>query len=321
MPWGALPATIAKPSPRCGTISRGESRVQLRFELGDSQAPRGHAILYARVSGAEARYVATYCVVLPIPFSLGKYLPPIFAGQMPLEAMSQAMPDVSAMPIPLMLEDIASLPALRQLAERRGDDFCDLGTLALGDDTHRLTFAAEAANEYGQLYASYRRTWPDPDEAAPSASGSGPLADIDVDAMMATVLPERARLGEMARLISQARYAIEVGDRRQLETLTSDLQRLARSLPEKYRADQMLDAALRTDATGPRLAELYLQRAYKLADELYVEIPPIEQEIRALRNPASAEGEAEDLGTSDAADTKNTDENEHGERGAPPPTP
>ncbi|HEX6123381.1 MAG TPA: hypothetical protein VFY89_09480, partial [Ktedonobacterales bacterium] len=116
----------------------------------------------------------------------------------------------------------------------------------------------------------------------------GPLADIDVDAMVATMLPERARLNEMARLISQARYAMEVGDRRQLESLTGDLQRLGRSLPEKYRADQLIEAALRSDATGPRLAELYLQRAYKLADELYAEIPPIEQEIRALRDPGGA---------------------------------
>jgi hypothetical protein len=306
------------------TISRGEIRVQLRFELGDAQAPRGHAILYARVSGAAERYVATYCIVLPIPFSLGKYLPPIFAGQMPLDAMSQAMPDISAMPIPLMLEDVASLPALRQLAERRGDDYCDLGTVALGDDTHRLTFAAEAATEYGQLYASYRRTWPEPEEATSSPAGQGPLADIDVDAMMVTVLPERARLGELARLISQARYAMEGNDRRQLETLTGELRRLARSLPEKYRADQMIEAALRTDAVGPRLAELYLQRAYKLADELYAEIPPIEQEIRALRDPGSVPTErpagADETSAAEEPERASPAEGERGEEDneAPP---
>jgi hypothetical protein len=267
--------------------SRGETGVQLRFELGDAQAPRGHAILFARSMGPSERYLATYCIVLPIPFSIGKYLPPILAGQVPIEAMNQAMPDLSAMPMPLMLEDAPSLEALRQLAERRGDDFCDLGTLVIGDDTHRLTFAAEACNEYGQLYAAYRRTWPEPEtDGMGATSAEGPLADFDVDEMMASVLPERARLGEIARLIGQARYAIEVGDRQQLDSSTRDLRRLARSLPEKYRADQMVEAALRTDTLGPRLAELYLQRAYKLADEAYIDIPPIEQEIRTLREAA-----------------------------------
>ncbi|MBF6589735.1 MAG: hypothetical protein IVW57_04295 [Ktedonobacterales bacterium] len=255
--------------------------MQLRFELGDAQAPRGHALLYARASGGAERYLATYCVVLPIQFSIGKYLPPILASQMPIEAMSQGVADVSAMPIPLMLEDADSLAALRQLAERRGDDFCDLGTLLIGNDSHRLTFAAEACTEYGQLYMAYRRSWPEPE--APGATALSPLDDVDVDAMVASVLPERARLGELARLISSARYALEGGDQRQLDMITRDLQRLAHSLPEKYRAELMVEAALRTDPTGPRLAELYLQRAYKLADEHYIDIPPIEQEIRALR--------------------------------------
>ena len=61
------------------------------------------------------------------------------------------------------------------------------------------------------------------------------------------------------------------------------MRRVARSLPEKYRADALLEAALREDAAGAQLAELYLQRGYKLADEAYADIPPIEQKIRALR--------------------------------------
>ena len=255
--------------------------MRLRFELGDSQAPRGHAILYARTSGGSEGYLATYCIVLPIPFAIGKYLPPILAGQMPLEAMSQTMPDVSAMPIPLMLEDAPSLPTLRQLAERRGDDFCDMGTVVIGDDTHRLTFAAEACNEYGQLYATYRRGWPDPESLHDPAERV--LDDLDLDTMIATALPERQRLGELSRLLSQARYAMETGDQHQFDAVVSSLRGVARSLPEKYRAEQMIEAALRADATGPRLAQLYLQRAYKLADEQYIDIPPIEQEIREMR--------------------------------------
>jgi hypothetical protein len=106
---------------------------------------------------------------------------------------------------------------------------------------------------------------------------------VDVEEVATAMLPERQRLAELSRLISQARYAIEVGDRAALERASRDLERITRSLPAKYRADQLVEAALRRDATGPRLAELYLQRAFKLADEDYIGIPPLDEQIRGLQ--------------------------------------
>ncbi|HEV8192543.1 MAG TPA: hypothetical protein VGP82_13835 [Ktedonobacterales bacterium] len=252
----------------------------LRFELGNSDRPRGHALMYARLSGSPERIVATYCIVLPISFSLGKYLPPMLAGQLPMEALRDETTG-NAMPIPPMFEDVSSVPYLHQLAERRGDDLCDMGTLLITDDNQRLAFAAEGCMEYAELYAAYQQREPVTEESA--GSDESPLDDVDVEDVAASLLPERDRLGEIARLISQARYALETGDQRQLDEVTTSLHRLARSLPEKYRADLLVESALRRDTPGPRLAELYLQRAYKLLDENYTDIPPIEQEIRDLR--------------------------------------
>ena len=270
----------------------------LRFELGDPQAPRGHALLYARVSGTE-RIVATYCVVLPISFSIGKYLPPMFAGQIPLDALNEGVSAVSAMPIPPMFEDVESFEVVRQLAEKRADDLCDMGTLVVSDDNARLQFAAEGSAEYGELYGSYQSRWP---TVAPS-SHDAPLDDLDVSDVLASMLPERDRLGELAKLISQARYALELGDRHALEKVATEMRRLARPLPDKYRAEQLIEAALRPDAAGPKLAGLYLQRAYKILDEDYMSIPPIDAEIRAIGDGAT-QGTADDddtlPGTSDS---------------------
>jgi hypothetical protein len=249
--------------------------MQLRFELGDSQSPRGHAILYAHAGNAD-RYIATYCVVAPITFSIGKFLPPILSGQLSMGGL----PDVSAtsvLPIPPILEDVDGLATLRQMAERRGDDLCDLGNIFTADDAQRMSYAAEACQSYGELYAAYQARWPAVSTTTVEAT---PLDDLDVDDVMTQVMPERDRLGELARLIGQARYAAEGHDRSALDDVTRRLRRLARSLPEKYRAEQLVDAALRDDATGAQLAQLYLQRAYKLLDEDYAGIPPIERDIR-----------------------------------------
>lgn len=261
--------------------------MQLRFELGDSQAPRGHAILYAQSGGGASAVLATYCVVLPIQFSIGKYLPPMFASQMPLEGLRDAAA-MSVVPIPPMLEDAPNLAQLRGIAERRGDDLCDLGNIRISDEGQRMTYAAEACAQYAQLFATYASRWPTVVEEAPDVT---PLDDLDVDAVMAQVLPERDRLSELARLIGQARYALDVHDTNQLDEVKRSMRRIAESLPGKYRADQLMEAALRTDATGPRLAELYLQRAYKLLDEDYASIPPIEETIRALRESETSSGE------------------------------
>lgn len=259
--------------------------MQLRFEMGDASSPRGHAILYAHAGNDTERVLATYCVVLPIQFSIGKYLPPLFASQMPLGDLAEAS-QMSVVPIPPMLEDAPDLATLRQLAERRSDDLCDLGSIFISEDTQRMAYAAEACQTYGQIYGEYTQRWPNVVEEASHAT---PLDDLDVNDVLAEVLPERDRLGELARLTSQARYALDGHDQHLLEDVTRQMLRIARSLPEKYHADQLVEAALRNDATGPRLAGLYLQRAYKLLDEEYADIPPIERDIRALREQ-SGEG-------------------------------
>lgn len=252
--------------------------MQLRFELGDPQTPRGHAIVYARGSGSAGALMATYCVVLPVSFSIGKYLPPMFAAQMPMEALNEAT-TMSVVPIPPMLEDAPSFEALRQMAERRDDDLCDMGVVLVTDANQRMTFAAEAAAAYGQLYAAYLQSWPD----VTSARAQVPLDDLNVEDVLAEVLSDRDRLAELARGVGMLRYATEGNDRQLLAQTEQSMRRMAAGLAEKYRADQLIEAAMQPDERGAQLAQLYLQRAYKLVDEDYAAIPPLEREIRELQ--------------------------------------
>lgn len=256
--------------------------MQLRFELGNSQAPRGHAIVYARGSNPVGPVLATYCVVFPIEFSIGKYLPPMLAAQIPLAGMGEATA-MNAVPIPPMMEEVAGLDALRQLAERRGDDLCDMGVVAIGDDSQRMTYAAEAAATYGQIFAQFAASWP---AVTGGTSSPGESSDLDVDDVLAEVLTDRDRLGELSRSVGMLRYAIEGKDLKLLAQTERSMRKLAAALPDKYRADQLIEAALRPDAQGEHLAQLYLQRAFKLLEEDYAAIPPIEQEIREQRGEA-----------------------------------
>jgi hypothetical protein len=254
--------------------------MQLSFDLGDPQAPRGHAIVYAHAGDNRNHILATYCVVLPIQFSIGKFLPPMLASQLPMEGL-QDPEAMSVVPIPPILEDAPSLEQLRLVAERRGDDLCDIGTIFISDDSQRMTYAAEACQSYAQLFAEYARNWPNVVVENPEVSHT-PLDDLNVEEVLAGVLSERDRLADLVGMVGQARYAIEGHDQRLLEEVTQSMRRLARTLPEKYRANQLIDVATRGDGSSPHLAELYIKRAYKLADEEYADIPAIDSEIRAL---------------------------------------
>jgi len=263
--------------------------MQLKFDLGDPQAPRGHAIVYAHAGEDRSHILATYCVVLPIQFSIGKFLPPMLAGQLPLEGL-QDPEAMSVVPIPPILEDAPALAHLHLLAERRGDDLCDIGTIFIRDDGQRMSYAAEACQSYAQLFAEYVQRWPSVADELP-ASESTPLDDLNVEEVLAGVLSERDRLTDLARMVGQARYARDGHDQRLLDEVTQSMRRLARTLPEKYRANQLVDVLSRSDATSSRLAELYVQRAYKLADEEYADIPAIDSEIRALLEDEPASGD------------------------------
>lgn len=257
--------------------------MSIRFLRGNSQAPKGHAILFARSTGASPQIYCTYCIVPPIPMSIAKYLPPMFAAQLPAEELQDSA-NVPGMPIPPMLEETKSLEYLELLAERRDDDLCDLGSLTSKDDGLRMQMAALASNEYGQMYASYQATF---SQATPTTSPQLgepiPLDDLDADELLLQTMSDRQKLAELGKLVGTARYAIEGHDTFQLQETKLRMQRITNRLPEKYRGTELVAAATDTNTRGAKLAELYLSRAFKLLDEEYADIPGIERAIRDLQ--------------------------------------
>ncbi len=262
--------------------------MQLRFLHGDAQAPKGHAILFARNSLNPQSVFAVYCIVLPIRFSIGKFIPPILAAQMPPEGLREAA-GLNYVPIPPMLEETESLEQLERLAELRGDDLCEISASVRPDDeTSRFTLPAEAGEAYASMYMNYTH----PLLSQPGRASRGervidvPLDDLDVEALLGSTLSERDRLNELAKLIGTARYALDGKDTRLLRETEQKLRRTAEPLPEKYKAGELIKAALEPGERGWKLAQLYLERAYKLVDEQYIDIPRIERDIRDLTDDA-----------------------------------
>src|SRR5579875_1508259 len=129
--------------------------MDLRFIRGNSAAPRGHAIIIVRPYGEPTRALATYCIVLPIQFSIGRFIPPILASQLPLEGLRDMGAGPTVMPVPPMLEDVEDADTLIALADLREDDVVEIGGIDAGRENQRMELAALASQEYHELYQRY----------------------------------------------------------------------------------------------------------------------------------------------------------------------
>ena len=246
----------------------------LDFEIGDSQNPRGHALVYFRDSMDSEKLYATYVVVFPLPVNIAKYVPPFLASS--LGAASAA--EISSFPMPPVPEDVESYERLLQLAEARGDDLIYGGLHSPQDVAGGMQTVGEIAHEYSEAWSKFDDSQKAPVLEAAAEEGLG------VSEVMYSLLGEKDRLNELSKLVVKFRYAVEGRDREMREEVGNELRTLARFLPERYRVGKLIDAAEDSSSRGTRLAQLYLERCYGLSDDDASKVQDLEREIQAMED-------------------------------------
>ncbi len=109
------------------------------------------------------------------------------------------------------------------------------------------------------------------------------LMILDAEELLLQAMTDRERLAELGKLTGMARYAQEGRDLHQLEDTERRMRHIGGRLPEKYRSDELIAAAVDPSERGAKIAQLYLERGFKLLDEEYADIPRIERAIRELQ--------------------------------------
>lgn len=248
--------------------------MDLVFERGEASAPRGHALLYFRESGGAGKLYSTYVVVLPISIDLVKYMPPFLANQLP----NVNAQELSAFAFPPMPEEAGGLAQLESLAAARGDDLLFGGDVAPAQVQEMLLRVNGVVQQYAERYQGYIGGAAQAEGiAAPEALGGH-----NVNEVLFELMSERDRLGELSKLTGRLRFAVEGNDARQMQDAEDEVRVLSRYLPDRYRIDALLRAAKDPSRVGGDLAQLYLERCYKLADEDYPSLQDIEGRIRGL---------------------------------------
>ena len=243
------------------------------FEQGNQDQPKGHAILYYRSGGSV---LATYVVVLPLQVDFAKYIPPVLAAQV----KDTGLEEFSAFAIPPMPEEVQSYEFLEDLARRRGDDLVFGGEVRDNDFLEAAQRVNDAVQAYAQLYQQVNGV----------AQGGGTLesapSDLSVDEVMFSLTSEKDKLRDLSKLVGKLQFAMEGKDSRLIRETEGEIGSLARYLPENYHVTRIIESARRSVEQGSRLTQLYLERCYKLADEDYLGLQEVEQAIRDLQDAA-----------------------------------
>jgi hypothetical protein len=236
--------------------------MNLIFERGDRNAPVGHALLYF-LNGPASVY-ACYVIVPPIGFDPTEFTPPALAPLLQGLDLGQM---TMATPMPPIPQEVQSVDYLRALAGRRGDDLIFGGSIVVQSPAMLIPSVGEAAGAYGELYQA--STLPDASVPLPPA-----LVPDRYEGMS-----ESDRINELTALTGRLRDSVRNG--RVDTSLLDEMRDLTASLPAKYRGSQIIKAAQEPGERGQHLAQLYLERCFKLLQEDYLDLERIDREIDA----------------------------------------
>ena len=254
--------------------------MDLNFERGDANSPRGHALVYFRDTANPDTVSATYLILLPVSVDLKKYVPPFLAGQLPMGGEA----DLSAFAFPPAPEPVESHEFLVSVAEARDDDLIFAGSKPLADAANMMGVIGEILSEYGDRYrigVPSNRELGESGAAATAASGQ---TEFTVDDVMYAMMSEADQLGELTKLTGRLRFAAEGGDHDTAGEATAHMRAIAAHVADNRNIDLLIDAALDKTEVGGKLAQLYLERAYALYREDYLRVKALDEDIVRVRS-------------------------------------
>ena len=250
------------------------------FDRGDRERPKGHALLYFRSSSDPEEVWAAYLVILPITVDMAKYVPPFLMSQIG----DLGPKDLSAFAFPPAPEKVRGYSYLEELAAAREDDVIFGGTINPTDIPSLMMAVNEAVQRYAQVYSErVAELHPTEVESAEDATEAG------VNEVLYGLMSDGDKLSELTKLVGRLRFAVEGSEEALTTEAEADLKVLARHLPENLHIPSLIQAAKVGGPRGAKLADFYLKRSFHLIREEYVEVGRMEEEIRALEGEEQAE--------------------------------
>jgi hypothetical protein len=255
--------------------------MNLSFDKGDPARPKGHALIYFRVNTEPDQVYATYVVSLPVKADLSKYVPPFLASHLG----SAPLKDFSAFAMPPVPEPVDGYQLLERLSQLREDDLVYADSMFSFDLPRMMEAVTEAVQEYSRMCDEFFGG-AEPVAAAPveAIGGGANIEDssFQVNEVLFSFMSESDKLTELSRLLGKLRFAQESKDSSLVNEASGEIASLARYLPSEFHMANLLAAAQDASLRGSKLAQLYLDRCFRLSAGDSSTAQDLEQEIQSL---------------------------------------
>ena len=247
--------------------------MDINFERGDPERPRGHALAYFRITSEPEKVYASYIIVLPVSVDFAKYVPPFLTSHLGTTSIG----DLSAFALPPVPEEAGSHQELQHLADIRDDDLLYAGTMFSFDLPEMMQAVADVVRDYSRI-------WSDFVKPSASAETEGEQTLAGVNEVLYSLMSTRDRLAELSKLVGKMRFAIEGNDHQSGAETEEDIRVLGRYLQEQYDIPSLIQAVMDSSARGAQLAQLYLERCYKLSNGDDAGTRELEEKIETLKS-------------------------------------
>ena len=244
--------------------------MDLNFEIGSPESPKGHAFVYFTDINDISKIFVTYIIVLPISADIGKYVPPFLMNQFSQLDSS----DFSAFAFPPIPESFSSIDLLKKIANLRSDDLIYAGYNNSTDSTNMLNIVQNITEKYSKSYADISKNHELPNQEINELPS--------INDVVYEMMSEQDKLNELSKLVSKFRFAYETSNKDSIIESERDILVLSKYLPERYDLNRVVDVLKQNDDKSAKLADLYIQRCFYLAQEEYSEVAKLEKIIKEL---------------------------------------
>ena len=249
------------------------------FDRGSRDSPKGHALLYFRSSSEPEAVWVTYVVILPISVDVSKYVPPFLMNQ-----VAELGPtDLSAFAFPPAPERLDSYAMMEVMADRRDDDVLYGGAINPEDVASGMMSINEAVHKYADLYGEVVGVATSGDQREEGDDGG-----LGVNEVLYGLMSDGDKLSELTKLVGRLRFSLDGAESNLVTETEEEIDLLSRHLPQNHNIAQLV-AAVKSGDKGASLADLYLQRCFHLVREEYGKVSEAEERIRQLEDEGASE--------------------------------
>ena len=257
--------------------------MDINFERGMEDSPKGHAFLYFRSSMDANEVWASYIVMMPITIDMAKYAPPFLMSLIP----DGSMKDMSSLAFPPAPEQMESFELIQRLADMRDDDVLFAGTFNTSDLPAMMLAAGDAVDKYTELYNA----------AAEQAGLTGAASDenalneggVGINEVMYGLMSDGDKLSELTTLVGKLRFAVDSNEEALIKEAEADIGLLSQHLKFDHKTDRIVQGVKMRSDNARRLTMLYVQRCYYIVQEDYIMLGKVEEQIAAIERDAPAD--------------------------------